>query len=239
MTEGRPLFNVYCDESCHLENDKQKAMVLGAVWCPRESVQRISHAIRTLKRAHGLKPDFEIKWTKVSPAKIDFYRELFELFFADTDLRFRGLVIPDKSKLDHGAFNQSHDEFYYKMYYLMLRHIVQPSAKFHIYIDIKDTRGAKKVAKLQEVLCNSFHDFDRDVIERIQQIRSHESELLQLADLLIGAVSYANRGLSAQSGKGQLVELLRNWPGIGALDQTSSFGRTKFNLFVWQPQQGA
>ena len=27
-------FNVYCDESCHLENDHQKAMVLGAVWCP-------------------------------------------------------------------------------------------------------------------------------------------------------------------------------------------------------------
>ena len=27
-------FNVYCDESCHLENDHQKVMVLGAVWCP-------------------------------------------------------------------------------------------------------------------------------------------------------------------------------------------------------------
>jgi len=28
------VFNVYCDESCHLENDHQTAMVLGAVWCP-------------------------------------------------------------------------------------------------------------------------------------------------------------------------------------------------------------
>jgi hypothetical protein len=27
-------FNIYCDESCHLENDHQKVMVLGAVWCP-------------------------------------------------------------------------------------------------------------------------------------------------------------------------------------------------------------
>ena len=26
-------FKVYCDESCHLENDHQKVMVLGAVWC--------------------------------------------------------------------------------------------------------------------------------------------------------------------------------------------------------------
>ncbi len=28
------IFNVYCDESCHLENDHRKVMVLGAVWCP-------------------------------------------------------------------------------------------------------------------------------------------------------------------------------------------------------------
>jgi len=31
------VFNVYCDESCHLENDKQKVMVLGAVWSPRKN----------------------------------------------------------------------------------------------------------------------------------------------------------------------------------------------------------
>jgi hypothetical protein len=30
------VLNVYCDESCHLENDHQTAMVLGAVWCPFE-----------------------------------------------------------------------------------------------------------------------------------------------------------------------------------------------------------
>lgn len=29
------FFNIYCDESCHLENDGQKSMVLGAVSCPR------------------------------------------------------------------------------------------------------------------------------------------------------------------------------------------------------------
>ncbi len=28
------VFNIYCDESCHLEHDREKVMVLGAVWCP-------------------------------------------------------------------------------------------------------------------------------------------------------------------------------------------------------------
>ncbi len=36
------VFNVYCDESCHLENDRQKAMVLGAVWCPLDKTREMS-----------------------------------------------------------------------------------------------------------------------------------------------------------------------------------------------------
>lgn len=28
-------YNIYCDESCHLENDRQQAMVLGAAPVPR------------------------------------------------------------------------------------------------------------------------------------------------------------------------------------------------------------
>ena len=26
-------YNIYCDESCHLQNDNSNVMVLGAVWC--------------------------------------------------------------------------------------------------------------------------------------------------------------------------------------------------------------
>ncbi len=35
------IINIYCDESCHLENDNQKVMVLGAVWCPFEKKDEI------------------------------------------------------------------------------------------------------------------------------------------------------------------------------------------------------
>ena len=62
-------FNVYCDESCHLKNDHQQIMVLGAVWCPLEKAQEIAIRIREIKARQGLKPEFEIKWVKISPAK--------------------------------------------------------------------------------------------------------------------------------------------------------------------------
>ena len=63
------LYNIYCDESCHLEKDRQRAMVLGAVWCPLDKAQEIAVRLREIKAHHGMKPGFETKWTKVSPAK--------------------------------------------------------------------------------------------------------------------------------------------------------------------------
>ena len=165
-------FNIYCDESCHMENDHQKVMILGAVWCPLEKVREISIRIREIKRDHGMKSDFEIKWTKVSPAKLKFYLDLVDYFFDDDDLHFRALIVPDKSKLRHEVFRQSHDEWYYKMYFEMLKMIFNPESKYRIYLDIKDTHGAAKVAKLHDVLCNNMYDFSREIIERVQMVGS-------------------------------------------------------------------
>ncbi|HBL11899.1 MAG TPA: DUF3800 domain-containing protein, partial [Cyanobacteria bacterium UBA11162] len=44
------VFNVYCDESCHLENDHQLVMVLGAIWCPLDKVQEIAIRLREIKQ---------------------------------------------------------------------------------------------------------------------------------------------------------------------------------------------
>ena len=42
-------FNIYCDESCHLPNDGQPLMVLGAVWCPVDKSREISVRLREIK----------------------------------------------------------------------------------------------------------------------------------------------------------------------------------------------
>ena len=45
-------YNIYCDESCHLEHDHQRSMVLGAVWCPAEQSRRVAVRIREIKKTH-------------------------------------------------------------------------------------------------------------------------------------------------------------------------------------------
>ncbi len=226
------VFNVYCDESCHLENDHQPVMVLGAVWCPLEKAHEIAVRIREIKMEKVRNPKFEIKWTKVSPAQQQFYMELMDYFFDDDDLHFRALIVPDKAQLQHAAFGQSHDDWYYKMYFDMLKVILSPDACYRIYLDIKDTQGADKVARLHNVLSNNMYDFSRRIIERVQTVRSHEVEILQMADLLVGTISYANRGLTTSAAKQALVERMRKRSGY-ELTRTTLIRESKVNLFRW------
>lgn len=228
------VYNIYCDESCHLENDGQNVMVWGAVWCPEKVTRSISLDIKGIKEQFRLSKNIEFKWTKVSASKAEFYEALIEYFFKNQHLHFRGLIVPDKSKLNHSAFpGQTHEVFYYKMYFLLLQQILYPDARYRIYLDIKDTRGVAKQRQLHEYLCNKQRDFQREVVEKVQQIRSHESELLQLSDLIVGAVSYANRKLAGNAGKVRLVDQIKKRTNYN-LSQSTLLQEMKFNLFCWQ-----
>lgn len=229
------LYNIYCDESCHLEHDRQPVMVLGAVWLPKDRAREVNVRLREIKEKHGLSKDFEIKWTKVSASKIDFYLDVLDYFFDDDDLRFRA-VIASKGKLDHGAFNQNHDDWYYKMYFTMLKNIFSPEDQYRVYLDIKDTQGREKARKLHEVLCNDRYDFSQSIITRMQQVRSHEINALQLADLLIGVVAYINRGLSGNAGKQELAERMKERSRL-SLTLNTLMRATKVNLLVWEPRE--
>ncbi|MCM1295448.1 MAG: DUF3800 domain-containing protein [Muribaculaceae bacterium] len=228
-----PIINIYCDESCHLENDHHKSMVIGGISCPISKVRDISLKIRQLKEKHNMNRKMEIKWTKISPAKYDFYSDLVDLYVNEECLRFRAIKIADKKQLNHKKFHQTHNEWYYKMYYDMLRHILQPYKDYKIYVDIKDTIGCEKVCKLKDILQHTNKNKAIDV----QQIRSHESELLQLADVLIGAIGYRDRineiTVQPSQSKIKLCEKIEHALGV-SFDRNSRYSDQKFNLFLWE-----
>lgn len=229
----RTEYNIYCDESCHLQNDNSNVMVLGAAWCTKTVKEEVFGRIREIKIKHGFKPDFEVKWNKVSKAKTAFYIELINFFFDDDHLHFRALVVPDKKALNHEAFKQTHDTFYYKMYFDLLKVILSPDCAYNIYIDIKDTRSQEKVLKLQDVLRNNHYDYHNQIIRKIQQVQSHEVELLQITDLLTGAISYLHRGLSDNKAKVEIIKKIKDRSGYSLLRSTL-YKEDKMNIFIWK-----
>lgn len=232
------VFNIYCDESCHLENDRQSVMVLGSIWVPMEIAGELAETSRSLKTQFGLARDFELKWGKVSAGRLDYYTAVLDWFWETADLHFRALIVPDKDRLDHAKFDQTHDDWYYKMYFDLLKVIIDPKQRYRIYLDIKDTRGGRKVKKLHEVLSNAHYDFSRSIVERIQLVHSSEVELMQLTDFLIGLISYTNRGLSENPAKTSLIHRLQAHSGYG-LRQTTLLKENKINLFRWHAREDA
>jgi hypothetical protein len=138
-------YNIYCDESCHLENDHLGIMVLGAVWCPAGAARDVAAAIRSIKERHGVNPAFELKWTKVSGSKPQLYLDILDYFFDTVQLNFRAVLIPDKSLLRHSEFGQTHDDWYYKMYFTLLKTILRGL----------DTRRARMETRLRPAPCGT------------------------------------------------------------------------------------
>jgi hypothetical protein len=44
--------------------------------------------------------------------------------------------VPDKSKLAHEAFDQTHDDWYFKMYFDLLKVILERKSSYRIFLDI-------------------------------------------------------------------------------------------------------
>ena len=166
---------------------------------------------------------YETKWSGLSKSAYPLYNDLIDYFFA-TDLQYRAIVI-DKNQLNHEAFQQNHDDFYYKMYFQLLSKKLNPECNYNIYLDIKDTRSAKKVNGLKKFLNANFIS-----VRNLQNIRSHESELMQLTDIITGALSYHLRGLNTVIAKNKIIEKIQqhsNHP----LNHSTDKDQSKFNLF--------
>lgn len=219
--------NIYCDESCHLLNDKNKVMVIGGIICPDKYKKEIFKKIRDLKAKYNIKPTTEIKWTKVSKSKKDFYIALVNFFFENKNLAFRAVLVPDKQKLNHEKYGQTHDEFYYKIYYDMLKKLFVPFYFWNIYIDEKDTNGSKKIEKLKKCLSGS------DI--KIQEVKSKDVELVQMADIFLGAIAYKNRNLKDNCAKLEIINIIESCGYL--LDETTPYIKEKFNMLKWKSRE--
>ena len=231
MQNQYSINNIYCDESCHLEHDNIPVMVLGAIACNKLYRKSIFKDIGDIKAKYNIGKNSEIKWSRISMSKIDFYKEIIDYFFENENLSFRGLVVRNKDLLDHEKYNQTHDEWYYKMYFRLLSRIINNGMRNDIYLDIKDTKGSSRRYKLQEVLSNNIYDFNKNIVHNIQAIDSRESLILQIVDLFIGALGYTNRNLKTSKAKLEVIRYIKEKTGY-SLTKSTLPTENKFNIFI-------
>lgn len=219
-------YNIYCDESTHLPRDKRPYMLMGFVGVPYPFTNDAKNAINDIKRKYGFKG--ELKWTNICKKTEPMYAELIEYFFR-SNLKFRAVVIK-KSEIDENRPEYTFNDFYFRMYYQLLHiPLMGKDNAYNVYFDIKDTCSHLKLKKLKECLqCNSS-------IRHFQFIRSHESQLMQLADVLMGAINYnlrvsENDIPGCSDSKNSIVRAVKQYSNI-SLEKSTYPSEEKFNLF--------
>ena len=79
MECSHKTYNIYCDESTHLENDGQPYMIYGYVSIPYNEMALAKKQIREIKQKHGY--EGELKWTNISDKTFALYNEIVDYFF--------------------------------------------------------------------------------------------------------------------------------------------------------------
>lgn len=225
-------YNVYCDESCHLVSNNSKYMLIGAVYCPKYKVKKVNEYIEHLKENYNLSDKIELKWNKIDKKTEKLYLDIINYFFNNDDLKFRVIVV-DKTKLDHEKYNQTENDFYHKVYYDMLKYIIIPGNSYNIYPDIKDTNSYYYHQVMLDYLRIKMSDTNKKTIKKVQPIRSYEAPILQINDILIGALSYYYRNLSGNSVKLNIINKIKKLYQ-NDFNTSSYYSNTKFNIFIWK-----
>lgn len=183
-------YNIYIDESCHLEHDKSEVMCIGYTKIDREHYDDLKSVIKAIKYKH--KNPTEVKWNKLSMSRWPLYKELIDFFFR-SDIEFRSVLIKNKQNLGHIRYNrEDQNSYYYKTLKILLNNRVsKENDEYRVYLDVKDTRGRTRLVLLENEL-KAAHD-NNSPFQHFQHIHSDENEFLQLTDLFIGAICYKAR----------------------------------------------
>lgn len=228
------VFNLYCDESRHTSDPSQRYAIIGALQCPREEKPRIVHRLHSLMAKHGTHGEFG--WKKLSPNRHDFYFTLLDLFAEEQTLSFRCLVI-DRQLLNHEGFNNGDAELgFYKLYYQMLVHWLQPGNTYHIYLDWQQNAASNRFSDLRNTLQTKL--LGRANVACLEPVFSHNQPMIQLADLLMGAVGYQWNQLDERPGgsseKRLFAQTLCTKLGVRSLVGQVGASEQKFNIVNWQ-----
>ncbi len=186
------IAEVYIDES----SMQHRYLVLGAVVTPSEYANEFVNKL--LEARQPELPMGEMKWVKVSRTKLPAYLRFVDVFFSQPMglADFHSIVI-DTSRYKHDIYNQGSREigFNKEVYQLAMKCGRLYKTLFHVYPDRRETNQRTEDLRLMLNRGIRQKGDKRDWPYRRLQFRdSKNTPLLQLADLLSGALAYHLNG---------------------------------------------
>lgn len=222
FTPRFPEYAVYTDES----GTRERCLVYGGLYVPIPFVTAAEQRLDEFCSTHGF-AGREMSWKKCSRAETPRYAEfaclLWELNGTLGPIDFRALVVDvTLNPINHPSYVSNTEEGFYKFYHHFLCKSTEKAARFGQRFDLYVADTPDSYPHRTEILEKTVNGALRKALaanfDGANVIRQapRASRLHQLADILLGAVSYTeNRSQTAPNHKRAIcaaIEAHVGWP---------------------------
>jgi hypothetical protein len=191
-------FRVYCDES---NTDGNKPYpVYGAILVSLDHILEVQRELHEWRHKEDMPG--ELKWNKLDGGlRLAKYKSLVDLLFTLARrrelLQFKAIVL-DKRAPEYRAYSKGDDELgFYKFYFHWLlqyfaKFPVMHQCQLRVIIDERPVKG-DPYTPLKIILNHGIRkkfQATTDVVTKVESLGSERSDLLQAADVLMGAIGF-------------------------------------------------
>jgi len=175
---------LFLDETGLLNIERDKYFGLGVLKTPNP--QTLYVPIKKIRDKHGFYD--EVKWSSISNKNISLVKEIISLFVSDENSTFNCLFL-DKHKLD---FEQYFNNNFWKVYESFTFHLLKASIKpSDSCVLLADMYPASPDTDFELAVKSRINKkFNRVAVHSVCRLDSKSTDLLQLCDYFLGAVSY-------------------------------------------------
>jgi hypothetical protein len=231
-------FHIYADES---RQTGHPYMLYGMIFSPAgASTLELERQIITLRDSHRFGAE-EIKWNSTSKKKVDLYKSVVDVFFEAQSASFRCMKI-EPGKIERHKYHEGdHETAFYWGYGMALSRNLQAIHEYEIFMDARTDERPNRVADLrasinahwiQKQLAQKM--IANEIVRDIKTVDSKKYNLLQITDVLTGAVGFAmekrDESLESSPAKIELMKHIADRIGCECLATHHGLG-TRFNIW--------
>ena len=220
----------FFDETGRLNNPIDRFFILGMVKSLRP--HKLNNFIKKIRDKNHFYD--EIKWNKVNKRNLDIMKIIIDNFFSTYNTNFYCIVLQKDEMNFEKYFNNDFFKAYKSFTVLLLNRYIK---KDEIVSVVADHCPAPEKDEFEAKVRNYVNDHNKALsIHSVIRIHSKGSNLIQIADLLMGAVNYEfklknNLIKNPSKAKIDLLDYLKSKLSIN--DLSIGIDLAKFNIMIF------
>ena len=239
MEDKGPLFHIYCDESRQVED---RFMIFGGIIVSFDDLAKTEQSISTKRNDTQLFG--ELKWTKISNERCDGYRDFVDLFFVKAKsglIAFKSVVF-DTSHIDYHTYHGGSKEIgFYKLWYQFLLYAFKDyctssQCRWKVFLD--ERSSSYSLSEFKTILNKGIrtkYNLSADIVRSVEPIKSHNAPILQIADILMGAIGFQMNDYhlrpQARIAKINIAHYISEKAGLLSLKQKTALRMKQFSIW--------